>query len=213
MRVVGPAKAPGGQRFPGPRHFPYWRRPPRIGVLPMSPVVHPPYARTMNRQRLHRAALPLFAVAALLGSACLGYPAEGTVGTPQAPGQDGASRLPSLLSQLQGAGAGLELFDATPASQVLAAQDQQGKDLPAAIPTPSATTTPTPTSIPFVPSPTGTPTAPPGGSPTATPTTPPSPTATPSATATPTATPTQTPTPTPTLPTEGGGATPTPPTE
>lgn len=163
----------------------------------------------------------------LLATGCVGYPVDGTLATPAAPGQDAASRLPQLLQQLQGANAtaGLELFD-QPSNQVLAAQDQQGKDTaPSTVtatpvqgsPTPAATSIglqPPATPTPRPPTPTRTPT---GSTPAATPSanaTPETPTPTPTATATATAsttpTPTSTPTPTPTTlpPTEG-----TPPTE
>lgn len=169
--------------------------------------------------------LLVLAVPVLLGSACLGYPAEGAVATPVAPGQGAASRLPQLLQQLQGSGAGanLELFD-QPSSQVLGAQDAQGKDTsstPAATASATAPATAQPTSINLV-NPTNTPTprTTPTRTPTAAPTPQPTATASPSATATatttatasatatatPTPTATSTPTPTPTRaapPTEG----------
>jgi len=166
-----------------------------------------------------KAALLLLPLAAFGGTACLGYAADGTVATPAAPGQTSPSRLPQLLSQLQGGSAGLELFDATPQSQVLAAQDAQGKSGDATAPAggtvagaktpgitpiaqqPPGTNTPTPRP--------GTPTPTPGpGTPTA------QPTATPTATATssPSPTPTPTPTGTPTLGTEQPGRPGTPPT-
>jgi hypothetical protein len=165
------------------------------------------------------AVLPLLALGA---TACLGYPADGAVATPAAPGNTQPSRLPQLLSQLQAQnGAGLEVFDPAQ-SQVLAAQDASGKSYtdpsavtPTVTPTASATTTatatrtatqrpeastPTPRPSTVTPTPSSTSTA----------------TATPTSTATATATPTatQTPTPTPTAstpPTEGssgGGGTP-----
>lgn len=159
--------------------------------------------------------LPVLAVST---TGCLGYPAEGAVSTPAAPGQSGPSRLPQLLQQLQGGGAGLELFD-SPQNQVLAAQDAQGKaastpgasETVAGAKTPGITTVaqqPPATNTPKPPTPTKTPT---GGAATTTPT------GTASMTPTTTATPTPTPTPTPTgIPTEGsGGSGPagTPPTE
>ena len=98
-----------------------------------------------NARRL--LALPAIATIAIAGSACLGYAPEGSVATPAAPGQNAASRLPELLSQLQGAGAGLELLD-SPSNQVLAAQDQQGKFADETTPTVTATVTGTRTVTP-----------------------------------------------------------------
>lgn len=162
--------------------------------------------------------LPAFAI---VSTGCLGYPTEGVVATPPAPGENAASRLPQLLSQLQGGGAGLELFD-QPQGEVLAAQQeqQQGTSGTQTATPPNqkghgSTATPSPS-----PSTTATPPAdPPGGRPLEpgeTPT-PASATPTPTETAlpdTPTPTPTPTPTlppptPTPTIPTEGEN----PPTE
>ncbi|MEO8541587.1 MAG: hypothetical protein ABI577_17730, partial [bacterium] len=141
-------------------------------------------------------------VFALLSSACMQYP-DGTVATPASGGQTEGSRLPQLLSQLQGAGAGIELLDGSQ-QQVLAAQDAQGKEAPsetatvAGEKTPGSTTTPagTPTRA-GTPTKTPTPTrtvtqAPEGGT---TPTAVPSATATPSPTSTPTPTATSTSTP------------------
>lgn len=160
-----------------------------------------------------RAAFGVLAALVLFMSGCLGYPAEGSVSTPAAPGQSGSSRLPQLVQQLQGGGAGLELFDA-PQNQVLAAQDAHGKsastppagDTVAGAKTPGITTVaqqPPATNTPKPPTPTKTPTGAtetPTGAVTTTPTT--------TATATPTATPT-----TAGVPTEGPGGTATPPTE
>ncbi len=136
-------------------------------------------------------ALPFVVVGA---TACL--QPDGTLGAPGAPTQsDSASRLPSLLQQLQGSnGAGLEVFDGNQ-NQVLAAQDAQGKDAP----TVTVTTTATPTSVSTV---AGTKTAGPTARPEASTPTPrastPTPTAAPTDTPTPTATSTPTPTDTPT---------------
>ncbi|MBI2766035.1 MAG: hypothetical protein HYX53_09015 [Chloroflexi bacterium] len=182
----------------------------------------------MSRNRFRRSLLVILAAPALAlaGVACI-EPAAGTVTTPAAPTQSAASRLPQLLSQLQGAGAGLELMD-SPSSQVLGAQDQQGKftdtGTPAATATTSATPGTTPTSLAVV-NPTNTPrpgatatpvrttaaTATPtaaAGTPTPTPTAAATATTTTTATTTATATPTLTPTPRPSPPSEG-----TPPTE
>lgn len=162
---------------------------------------------------------------AVLSSACMQYP-DGTVATPPAGQQTDSSRLPQLLSQLQGAGAGIELLDGSQ-QQVLAAQDVQGKEAPpetatvAGEKTPGSTATPagtptragTPTKTP---TPTRTPTQAPEGGNTPTPTATTTPTPTPTQTATPTATPTASPTATasPTPPSEGtGGGTGNPPTE
>lgn len=156
------------------------------------------------------------------------YAQDGSVATPPPPGASDGSRLPQLLSQLQGAGAGIELLDGSQ-SQVLAAQDAQGKEAPsetatvAGDRTPGATSTPVPGTPTRAGTPTRTPTPPrtptqsgEGGT-TPTPTATPSPTATPTSTPTPTptATPTATSTPVPTPPSEGGGGTAsgTPPTE
>ena len=134
-------------------------------------------------------ALPFVVVGA---TACL--QPDGTLGAPGAPTQsDSASRLPSLLQQLQGSnGAGLEVFDGNQ-NQVLAAQDAQGKDAPTV--TVTVTTTATPTSVSTV---AGTKTAGPTARPEASTPTPRASTPTPTATATDTPTPTATSTPTPT---------------
>jgi hypothetical protein len=176
----------------------------------------------IQRKRLG-AVLPLAALA-LFASACLGYPVDGAVTTPGAPGGGSAdSRLPELLSQFQGGDAGLSLFDGS-TNEVLAETDAtpSGKDTqPTVAPTgaapgattPAATSTPTPGSIGLQP---GTVT------PTPTPTTTGEPTATSTPAATETPTPTATPTPTPTAPpaentppSEAGGGSggATPPTE
>lgn len=167
------------------------------------------------------AALGVFPAFAVASSGCLGYPAEGLVATPTTPSESAASRLPQLLSQLQGGSAGLELFDGA-TSEVLGAQD--GSVTPSVTAGSTGTRTPTPTghketgadqtplpapstpgtvvfyptSLPLDPGATPTPVPP-----TATPTT------TVELTATPTATPTEPPTelpprptPTATIPTE-----------
>ena len=206
------------------RVFPYGIRRRRIGALPMPPAAAGRYPRTMPRTlpRL-AAAAALLPLAGLLAAGCLAYAPDGSVATPAPQGQSGGSRLPQLLSQLQGAGAGMEVFSETPQNEVLAAQDQEpGKAAPSTTPgaSPTATvagdrTTPTPTPRPGTPTPTprpGSPTPTPAGSEGVTPTS--TPTATPTRTPTPTPTPTSTPTPTPTPrpPTEGGSnGTPTPP--
>ncbi len=182
-----------------------------------------------SRSRFRRRLLGLgsLALVAFGGSACLGYPAEGAVATPAAPGSSTESRLPSLLSQLQGQnGAGLELFDGSQ-NQVLAAQEAGGKDAGSPVTPAAATTTSaaspaavntvagTKTSGPTATREASTPTPRPA-TPTPTPTTAPS-SPTPTATATATPAPTQTPTPAPTPsgpPSEGsGGSGSTPPSE
>lgn len=181
------------------------------------------------RYQIRRSRLvPLLGVAvaafAVLSSGCMTYP-EGTVGTPVAPGQSDGSRLPQLLSQLQGAGAGIELLDGSQ-SEVLAAQDAQGKEASTATATvagektPGTTTTPagtptragTPTKTP---TPTRTPTQAPESGTTPTPTSTPTPTATPTSATTQAPTATPTPTVNPNPPSEGGSPTPAgnPPTE
>jgi len=211
------------------RVFPYGIRRRRIGALPMPPAAARRYPRTMPRTlpRL-AAAAALLPLAGLLAAGCLAYAPDGSVATPAPQGQSGGSRLPQLLSQLQGAGAGMEVFSETPQNEVLAAQNQDpGKGAATATPSPTSTVagdrttptptatprpgTPTPTPRPGTPTPTATPGASEGATPTATPTASPTPTPSPS----PTPTPTRTPTPTPRPPTEGGnGGTPTrPPTE
>jgi len=159
--------------------------------------------------------LPLFAVAA---SGCL--QADGTLGAPGAPTQDtSASRLPTLLQQLQSnGGAGLEVFGGDQ-NQVLAAQDAQGKDAGStatiaasvtvtstvagtktagtATPRPEIST-PTPRSGTATPTPTSQATAAPADTPT------PTPAATSTPSATPTPSPTATPTPSGPPPEDGG---------
>jgi hypothetical protein len=170
------------------------------------------------RIRSRAVGLALLPLAALGGTACLGYPADGAVATPAAPGNTQPSRLPQLLSQLQAQnGAGLEVFDPAQ-SQVLAAQDAPGKSYtdpaavtPTATPTIAATSTATATRTVTQRPEASTPTPRPS---TVTPTPSSTATATPTSTATATPTATQTPTPTPTAstaPTEGsssGGGTP-----
>ena len=155
----------------------------------------------------------------LLTTACVGYPTEGLVGTPTAPGEDAQSRLPALLSQLQGGSAGLELFDGTPTSEVAAAQETASRTAtPANNKIDSGTITPTPTAsgtvagtrtpgnnngLPLEPTATATPTPA-----TATPQPTETATLTPTETATPVPTESVVPTPPPTPPTEGGGPAP-----
>lgn len=174
-----------------------------------------------RRQRLRLVGFVL-PVVLLSTTACLATTADGGVMTPQQPGQtDSASRLPQLLSQLQGSnGAGLELLDGTQ-SQVLAAQEAGGKDAATSTPSGSSTVigavTPTPTQpragstpTPRPEAATATPrpgTATPTASTTTAATTTSTSTVTPTATASATGTPT--PTPIPTIPSEGGaGGTP-----
>lgn len=186
------------------------------------------------RRKTFVAAAPLLLLSL---TACMGYPAQplnqpGTAPT-MAPHEAGESRLPSLLSQLQGGGAGLELFDGSQ-NEVLAAQDAQGKpgdEDTTASPTPntnaSAPATPTPAGSVSNPSPAPSNPAqptpslgltPPTATPTvAEPTVTPTPEPTSEGTATPTFTPTATPvpptaTPTPAAPQSEGDAG-TPPTE
>lgn len=143
----------------------------------------------------------------------MGYAPDGSVATPPPSASSDGSRLPQLLSQLQGAGAGIELLDGSQ-SQVLAAQDAQGKDSPsetsiAGDRTPGATST----SVPGTPTRSGTPTRTPtqqaegGSNPTTTPTPGSTASATPGTTSTPTPTPTPTPSPTPLGPPSEGGST------
>ena len=191
--------------------------------------------RAMRKRRL---AFIVGWVPVVIGTtACLATP-NGLVTTPGAPTQGAASRLPSLLSQLQSAsGAGLDVFSGTPQSQVLAAQDAQGKGTGIVnLGTPIVTSTASPPSVAGASNTTGavgaTPTLRPGsatttataGNGTTTPgASSPSPTgtapttATATSSATPTATPTlagPTATPTPSgPPRESGGAAGTPPPE
>jgi type II secretory pathway pseudopilin PulG len=167
----------------------------------------------------------LIAAVSVLSAGCMQYAPDGTVATPPPSGESAGSRLPQLLSQLQGAGANVERLDGSQ-SQVLAAQDAQGKDagsIPSATvageKTPGTTQTPagTPTRA-TTPTRTPTPTRAPEGGTTVTPTPTGSATAAPTDTPTPTPSPTATPSPTPTSsptpPSEsGGGNHGTPPTE
>lgn len=151
----------------------------------------------------------------LLATGCMQYAPDGTVATPGASSQS-SSRLPDLLSQLQGGGAGIEVLDGQQ-SEVLAAQDSPtptpvpGKQAPsgtstvAGAKTPNPGGTPQPTST-LTRTPTLAPTTAPGNEGyTATPAQTATPTPTATATPTPTLTPTPTPTPTPILPgTEAG---------
>lgn len=151
----------------------------------------------------------------LLATGCMQYAPDGTVATPGASSQS-SSRLPDLLSQLQGGGAAIEVLDGQQ-SEVLAAQDSPtptpvpGKQAPsgtstvAGAKTPNPGGTPQPTST-LTRTPTLAPTTAPGNEGyTATPTQTATPTPTATATPTPTLTPTPTPTPTPILPgTEAG---------
>lgn len=187
-----------------PRHrraIPYARFPHKIRALPM-PATRPGHYPQPVSKRLRNLAIgiALLPLTTILAAGCLAYAPDGSVATPAPPGQNGQSRLPQLLSQLQGAGAGIEIFTETPRNEVLAAQNEEpGKAAPPPD-TPTPTTSPTPTATVAGDRTTPTPT------PTRTPTPTPTPTATP--TSTPTATPTSTPTPTPTP-----SPTPTPPTE
>ena len=151
----------------------------------------------------------------LLATGCMQYAPDGTVATPGASSQS-SSRLPDLLSQLQGGGAAIEVLDGQQ-SEVLAAQDSPtptpvpGKQAPsgtstvAGAKTPNPGGTPQPTST-LTRTPTLAPTTAPGNEGyTATPAQTATPTPTATATPTPTLTPTPTPTPTPILPgTEAG---------
>ena len=198
-----------------------------IGFIPMGAAWGSAYAAAMRlsigRWAVGAASLGVFGLSA---TACMGYPADGSVSTPLPPGQNSApSRLPQLLSQLQQGGAGMELFDGAQ-NQVLAAQDQQGKTADTATPGSSATATATPTrtaaanqrDATSTPTPrlgTATPTSAVTGTPTGS-----ASTTTPTTTATATTTPSTTPTGTATTPSgappsEGGGASNsgTPPTE
>ena len=218
------------------RAFPYALPLAGIGVHPILASEASPYRFAMARRwsRQHRRFGVLLAVPLLLltTTGCLTNAADGMVATPNQPGTSSStSRLPQLLSQLQGsAGGGLELLDGS-RSQVLAAQEAGGKDAAATVtgsPTPSiatpigtaragATATPRPESATVTATPrpgnaTATSTANTNvtatatGTATATPTATAKPSATPTATAVPTATPIATP------PSEGGGRG-TPPSE
>lgn len=179
------------------------------------------------------AALAALGVPALFSTACMGYPMEGAVATPPPPGTTGESRLPSLLTQLQGAGAGMEVFDGSQ-NDVLGAQDgdDSGVTVTPSVFVPTATPTPpgdkgdtgsNPTPIQTVAG-ANTPAPRPTqgtneGNPTVTPTPTPTPTQGPSeASPTPSPTPTNTPAPTATPtpvqpPSEGPGTGGLPPSE
>ena len=181
-------------------------------------------ARRWSRQLRRFGVLLAFPLVLLTTTGCLTNAADGMVATPNQPGTSSStSRLPQLLSQLQGsAGGGLELLDGSQ-SQVLAAQEAGGKDAAATVtgsPTPSiatpigtaragATSTPRPESATVTATPrpgaataTATPSATANATATATATVTATATATPTATAQPTATPIATP------PPEGGGGSP-----
>ncbi|HML98641.1 MAG TPA: hypothetical protein PKD75_09195, partial [Tepidiformaceae bacterium] len=144
-----------------------------------------------HRVCIRRTAAGLLAVLAMLSAGCMQYAPDGSVATPPPPGQSDSSRLPQLLSQLQGAsGAGVEVFDGQ--NEVLAAQDAPGqtptptplagKDAPSATSTVAGEKTPNPAGSTATPVPTATPTttARPsneGQSPTPAPTTTPTPAA------------------------------------
>ncbi len=97
----------------------------------------------MRKRRIRFALAVAGGAFVLSSSACMGYPMEGAVATPPPPGTTGESRLPSLLSQLQGAGAGMEVFDGTQ-NEVLGAQDGEaaGVTVTPAVSMPTATPTP-----------------------------------------------------------------------
>jgi hypothetical protein len=182
---------------------------------------------TRHRRAIRRAAAGLLGALAVLSTGCMQYAPDGSVATPAPPGQSDSSRLPQLLSQLQGAsGAGVEVFDGQ--NEVLAAQDAPGqsptptplagKDAPGATSTVAGEKTPNPGAATTTPtrSPTPAATARPsseGQSPTPAPTATPTTAATPAPTAAPS--PTPSPTPTPVLPQSEAGQTPTaaPPSE
>ncbi len=91
---------------------------------------HSPFSPSRLARVRRRALVAASPLLLLSLTACMGYPAQplnqpGTAPT-MAPHEAGESRLPSLISQLQGGGAGLELFDGSQ-NEVLAAQDAQGK--------------------------------------------------------------------------------------
>lgn len=194
----------------------------------------PAYAPAMTVRLLVRmryaVGIGTLAMLGLAGSACMGYPAAGALATPPPSDQSAPSRLPQLLSQLQQGSASMELFDATPSSQVLGIQDGDGKTNPTVSPSVSAASNPTTTGTivgtrtptpPATNTPRPSATQPSESSPTAapataTPGTPATPTPAASATPTPTATPTRTPTPTPTAvrpPSEGTSTPVRPPSE
>lgn len=182
---------------------------------------------TPHRRAFRRTAAGLLGALAVLSAGCMQYAPDGSVATPVPPGQSDSSRLPQLLSQLQGAsGAGVEVFAGQ--NEVLAAQDAPGKsptstplagkEAPGATSTVAGEKTPNPGAATPTPtrSPTPATTARPsseGQSPTPVPTATPTPTSTPTPTATPS--PTPSPTPTPVLPQSEAGQAPTatPPSE
>ena len=187
-------------------------------------------ARRWSRQLRRFGVLLAFPLVLLTTTGCLTNAADGMVATPNQPGTSSStSRLPQLLSQLQGsAGGGLELLDGSQ-SQVLAAQEAGGKDAAATVtgsPTPSiatpigtaragATSTPRPESATVTATPrpgtataTATATATPSATANATATATATATVTATATATPTATAQPTATPIATPPPEGGGGSP-----
>lgn len=180
-----------------------------MGVLLMFPGKHRRYLQHMKLapgRRLKRTAgVAILALAALPAAGCMNYAADGSVVTPPPPAESSASRLPQLLSQLQGSGAGVEVFGDDAQSQVLAAQDEEttGKSDGASPDGAAAVVpTPTPTSGATVagtrtPSATATP-RPSQGAPTPTPT--PTPQVSEASPPTPTPTPTMTPTPVPPTP-------------
>lgn len=208
------------------RAFPYGPRGRGIGTGPIRRMARGSYPAGVKRGV---AVVAVIGLVVFASTACLAAPLDGSLTTPGAPvtGTQ-TSRLPTLLQQLQGGSAGVELFDATPQSQVLGVQDAQGKggtttgsvtatltQAVAGAKTPgTGTATATVRASTPTPTPTPTRTLQPGETPqptaTAQPSTP-TPTsmpATPAATATPTKTATATAT--PTIPQEGVGPTRTP---
>ncbi len=179
-------------------------------------------AMRLRARRTILLATASLSVVAMFSTGCMQYAADGSVVTPAPPGDSASSRLPQLLSQLQSSGANIELLDGSQ-SQVLAAQDQQGKESPDATSTVAGESTQRATSTPVPGTPTRatTPTRTPTPTRTSTQTpednTTPSPTPSPTATATPTSTPTPSPVPTstpiPAPPSEGSPGSGNPPTE
>ncbi len=105
---------------------PYGVAPREMSIRPMWRTIGRRYASAMKRKY---GLVIVLAGASLLSTACMGYDVNG-LATPPPPGEGTqTSRLPMLVQQLQGGAAGVELFDATPSSQVLAAQDENGKAL------------------------------------------------------------------------------------
>lgn len=128
-----------GNGAPERQVFPYGDPDAGIGSGPIRHRHGRAYAARMKRIG---AMLSLVGLVGFASTACLGVPADGTLTTPNAPDTSTqTSRLPTLLQQLQGGNAGVELFDATPSSEVLGVQDQQGKDVGS---TATATSTPGP---------------------------------------------------------------------